>query len=79
MDVADYLKYWFSEIKSECPWYWQKLGSGYGYHGNTIFYENGVTCKEIHGQIMFDEDEPNRAKLNHDFQKRLSRGEYWMK
>ena len=55
-NLEDYLKYWFGEIKADCPWYWQKIGNGYGYHGNTIFKDGGVTCKEIYGQIMFDED-----------------------
>lgn len=54
-NLADYLKYLFNEIQPECPWTWQKLGNGYGYHGNIIFDENGVVCKEIYGQIMFDE------------------------
>ena len=57
-DVGEYLKYWFSEIQSDCPWTWQRLGSGYGYHGSTIFDENGVECKDIYGQIMFDEYPP---------------------
>lgn len=54
-NLEDYLKYYFDEIKTECPWYWQKIGPGYGYHGNTIFKEGGIVCKEIYGQIMFDE------------------------
>ena len=54
-DVADYLEYWFSEIQSECPWYWQKVGSGYGYNGTTIFKNDGIVCKDIYGQIMVDE------------------------
>lgn len=54
-DVADYLSYWFNEIKNECPWYWQKIGPGYGYNGNTIFKEGGLVCKDICDQIMFDE------------------------
>lgn len=55
-DVAEYLEYWFDEIKPDCPWYWQKIGPGYGYHGTTIFKRGGLTCKDIYGQIMFDED-----------------------
>lgn len=57
-DVAKYLHYWFNEIKPECPWYWQKLGSGYGFHGKTIFQDGGLVCKEIYDQIMFDEERP---------------------
>ena len=54
-DVAEYLSYWFNEIKPDCPWYWQQTGRGYGYNGNTIFKEGGLVCKEIYDQIMFDE------------------------
>jgi hypothetical protein len=54
-DVAEYLQYWFSEIQGECPWYWTKVGHGYGYNGNTIFKHDGVVCKDIYGQIMVDE------------------------
>lgn len=54
-NVAEYLSYWFNEIKPDCPWYWQQAGSGYGYNGNTIFKEGGLVCKEIYDQIMFDE------------------------
>lgn len=54
-DVADYLDYWFNEIKQECPWYWQKIGSGYGYNGNTIFKNGQVVCKDIFDQIIIDE------------------------
>lgn len=57
-DVAEYLKYWFDEIKNECPWEWTKIGQGYGYNGSTIFSENGVVCKDIYGQIMIDEYPP---------------------
>lgn len=57
-DVAEYLKYWFDEIKSECPWEWTKIGQGYGYNGSTIFSEDGVVCKDIYGQIMIDEYPP---------------------
>lgn len=55
-DVAKYLEDWFDEIQPDCPWYWQKIGPGYGYHGTTIFKRGGLTCKNIYGQIMFDED-----------------------
>ena len=54
-DVAEYLDYWFNEIKQECPWYWQKIGSGYGYNGNTIFKNGQVVCKDIFDQIIIDE------------------------
>ena len=54
-DVAEYLKFWFSEIQPECPWYWTKAGSGYGFNGKTIFKLDGIVCKDIYGQIMVDE------------------------
>lgn len=54
-DVAEYLQYWFEEIQPDCPWYWQKVGSGYGYNGDTIFKNGGIVCKDIFGQIMIDE------------------------
>ena len=57
-DVAEYLKYWFDEIKSECPWEWTKIGQGYGYNGSTIFSEDGVVFKDIYGQIKIDEYPP---------------------
>ena len=34
---------------------WQKIGSGYGYNGDTIFQNGGIVCKDIFGQIMIDE------------------------
>ena len=55
-NLAKYLEDWFDEIQPECPWYWTKIGPGYGYHGTTIFKRGGLTCKNIYGQIMFDED-----------------------
>lgn len=79
MSMEDYLKEWFFEIQSECPWYWEKLGSGYGYQGDTIFCENGVTCKCIYGQIMFDEEPPQVAAYNRDFENRLNQGEFYVK
>ena len=27
-DVAEYLRYWFNEIKPECPWEWTRIGNG---------------------------------------------------
>ena len=54
-DVAEYLEYWFNEIQHDCPWYWQRIGGGYGYNGTTIFKNDGIVCKDIYGQIMVDE------------------------
>lgn len=54
-NVEDYLKYWFDEIQQECPWYWTKIGDGYGYNGTTIFKNGGIVCKNIFDQIIVDE------------------------
>lgn len=63
-DVAEYLQYWFDEIKNECPWRWTKIGRGYGYNGSTIFREGGIVCKDIYGQIMVDEYPIGQAKYD---------------
>lgn len=55
-NIEDYLRFYFNEIKPDCPWYWKKKDGGYGFNGNTIFKEGGLTCKKIYEQIMFDED-----------------------
>lgn len=78
-DVAEYLQYWFDEIKNECPWRWTKIGRGYGYNGTTIFREGGVVCKDIYGQIMVDEYPIGQAEYNEDFNNRLNGGEYYAK
>ena len=57
-DVAEYLKYWFSEIQMECPWYWVEERSGYGHNGSTICEFGNVRIKDIFGQIMVDEYPP---------------------
>ena len=67
-DVAGYLKYWFGEIQSDCPWYWQKVGSGYGYNGTTIFKIGGVVCKDIYGQIMVDEYPIGDSRRNFQYE-----------
>lgn len=53
-NVEDFLRYWWSEISPDCPWYWIQRGSGYGFNGRTIFKENGVRFKDIYGQIIVD-------------------------
>ena len=63
-DVAEYLEYWFDEIQAECPWYWQKVGNGYGYNGTTIFQNDGIVCKDIYGQIIIDEYPIGDARRN---------------
>lgn len=54
-NVEDYLQFWFDEIKTDCPWYWTKIGSGYGFNGKTIFKNGQVVCKDIFDQIIIDE------------------------
>jgi hypothetical protein len=63
-DLASYLEYYFNEIQAECPWYWTRVGSGYGYNGKTIFKNDGIVCKNIYGQIMFDEYPIGDARRN---------------
>lgn len=63
-DVAEYLESWFNEVRPDCPWYWTKVGSGYGYNGTTIFTHDGIVCKDIYGQIMFDEYPIGDARRN---------------
>lgn len=61
MSLEDYLKYWWSEISVEyVPFTWETLGSGYGFHGNTITTVGNVVFKEIYGQVMVDEYPPTR-------------------
>ena len=55
-DVGEYLKYWFDETYPH-EFTWQRLGGGYGYHGDTLYREGGLVIKEIYGQVMFDEEE----------------------
>lgn len=61
-DVGEYLKYWFNEIQSECPFTWQTLGNGYGFHGTTLFTDGNVVGKLIYDQIMIDELPPSLMK-----------------
>lgn len=56
--LEEYLKFYWSEIGGECPWTWQRLGSGYGYNGTTLAEIDGVRFKDIYGQIMVDEYPP---------------------
>ena len=57
--LEEYLKDLWENVSMEAPWTWETLGSGYGFHGTTIFSQpepDGGTlrCKEIFDQIMFD-------------------------
>lgn len=65
-NLAEYLEDYFHEINDgTLSFTWQTLGSGYGYHGDTITeFENQLTnghvvVKELWDQIMFDEYAPN--------------------
>ena len=58
MTLKQFLKFWWNEVSSGVPWTWQKLGSGYGFHGDTILQLGNVTFKDIHGQLMIDESGP---------------------
>ena len=56
--LEDYLNFWWGEIRYEIPWTWEKLGSGYGYNGETIATIDNVKIKDIYGQIIVDEYPP---------------------
>lgn len=78
-NIEDWLRYYFDEIRQDCPWYWTKTGSSYGYNGETIFRDGQLVCKNIYGQIMFDEYPIGAAEYGEDFNNRLNRGEYYAK
>lgn len=72
MSLENYLKYWWNEISSEyIPFTWQKLGSGYGYHGKEITRVGNVVFKDIYGQLMVDESAPGENEYNDDFMSRV--------
>ena len=57
-NLQDYMKFWWNEVSDDIPFTWEKLGSGYGYHGTTLLKLGNVVFKEIYGQIMVDEYAP---------------------
>ena len=57
-NLQDYLKFWWNEVSDDIPFRWQKLGSGYGYHGTTLLRLGNVVFKNIYEQIMVDEYAP---------------------
>ena len=57
-NLQDYLKFWWNEVSDNIPLTWEKLGSGYGYHGTTLLRLGNVVFKEIYEQIMVDEYAP---------------------
>lgn len=71
ISLEDYLRTWWDEAGAECPWTWQELGQGYGYHGSTILRLGDVVFKEIYGQLMVDEYEPGRMDYKEDFENRV--------
>jgi hypothetical protein len=44
----------------DLPWYWETLGKGYGYHGDTLYEKDGLVIKDIYGQFMIDEYGPDK-------------------
>ncbi len=85
-NIADYLKNWWNEVSVDgIPFTWQTLGGGYGFHGTTVFSQKEpdggtLVCKEIYGQIMFDEYPPERFEYEKDFENRINQGgEVWMR
>jgi hypothetical protein len=76
-NIADYLKYWFSETQQDTPWYWTQK---YGRPEGVIFREGGIVCHTLPGgQIVIDEFAPGEAEYERDFNNRLGQGEYWQK
>lgn len=73
-NMVDYLKFWFDEIKTECPWYWTKVNNNYKMQGNILFEENNVICIDFCDQILIYEDIDNS-----DFYNRLQSGQFYMK
>ena len=72
MSVEDFLKLWWNEISSEyIPFTWQKLGSGYGFHGKEITRVGNVIFKDIYGQLIVDESAPGENEYNDDFMSRV--------
>ena len=57
-NLQDYLKFWWNEVSDDIPFTWEKLGSGYGYHGTTLLRLGNVVFKNIYEQIMVDEYAP---------------------
>lgn len=57
-NLQDYLKYWWGEVSDDTPFRWQKLGSGYGYHGEELLRLGNFVFKDIYGQLMIDEYAP---------------------
>ena len=57
-NLQDYLKFWWNEVSDDIPFTWQKLGSGYGYHGTTLLRLGNFVFKDIYGQLMIDEYTP---------------------
>lgn len=57
-NLQDYLKFWWNEVSDDIPFTWQKLGSGYGYHGTTLLRLRNFVFKDIYGQLMIDEYAP---------------------
>lgn len=73
MSLEEFLKSWWNEVSNEpMEFVWQKLGNGYGYHGNEILRIGSVVFKDIYGQLMIDEYEPGQLSYDDDFNDRLN-------
>lgn len=57
-DITGFLRDFWNEVSYDLPFTWQRLGNGYGYHGNEILRLGNVVFKDIYGQIMIDEYAP---------------------
>lgn len=59
MTVEEYLKMWWDETGYEGRSFtWERLGAGYGYHGDTLLRYGNVIFKDIFGQLIVDEVAP---------------------
>ena len=56
--LEQYLKFWWENAGYENPFTWERLGHGYGFHGDTILRLGNVVFKDIYGQLMINEYPP---------------------
>lgn len=61
MTLQQYLKLWWENAGYENPFRWEKLGPGYGFHGDTILKLGNVVFKDIYGQLIIDEYPPQQV------------------
>lgn len=58
--LEQYLKFWWENAGYESPFTWERLGPGYGFHGDTLLRLGNVVFKDIYGQLMIDEYPPQQ-------------------